>query len=549
MNRTLRLLPFFVLLAVTSSAQRPFLTRDSININNINAALLVHGDMWWKPDSPGYAPKCEFPAGSGKHLSIASSVWMAGHDEVGQLHLSAQTYRQRGCDYWPGPLNDTGTIGYTTAGTWAKIWKLNRSTIDSFRAMSSHTTTNTPDAILTWPAKGNIYARGNASAALSIIRDLAPFVDVNGNGVYEPLAGDYPAIRGDQALWEVFNDKGPNGFETQLMAFAYRGTGLINNIVFYQYTITNRTPHSYHHLRLSKWMDADLGFYNDDYIGFDSAHRMGVVYNGYYADGASAGFPPNSYDSMLPVEGVTVIVSPEDAGGAVAPAGAFTYYNNDASVIGSPTGPNDYNDLMRAISRRSGLPQLGSSSSPGCFQYDSVGVPVPYAYPGDPSDTSGWSECRCMDNPGDRRFILSTGDFTMAPGQTVTWVYALLATDLARSNGCPTVNFNGIREVADTAWSVYHHPPTGVAAPTLLQQHTNLFPNPATGTVTLSLPGGGKVTTTGLEVYNTLGQLQLVNSTPQGDKLVVDVNNWAPGVYTMRYTTAAGSFTARLLKQ
>ena len=33
---------------------------------------------------------------------FAGSIWLGGVDELGQLKVAAQTYRQTGADFWPG---------------------------------------------------------------------------------------------------------------------------------------------------------------------------------------------------------------------------------------------------------------------------------------------------------------------------------------------------------------------------------------------------------------------------------------------------------------
>ena len=35
---------------------------------------------------------------------------------------------------------------------------------------------------------------------------LAPFVDVDYDGLYNPALGDYPDVMGDQAIFFIFND-------------------------------------------------------------------------------------------------------------------------------------------------------------------------------------------------------------------------------------------------------------------------------------------------------------------------------------------------------
>ncbi len=83
------------LTAIQSKAQTPFSTMDSVNINNINAAVLVHGDMWWNPADTNTA-HCYFPADSLTDISGAGALWMSGYDAGSQLHIAAQTYRQDG---------------------------------------------------------------------------------------------------------------------------------------------------------------------------------------------------------------------------------------------------------------------------------------------------------------------------------------------------------------------------------------------------------------------------------------------------------------------
>src|SRR5437660_1331362 len=104
--------------SICADAQAPFPTADVIDINNISARLLVHGDMFWDPGVGSAA--CEFPKGSGKNINFTSALWMSGYDAAGQLHVAAQTYRQDGNDYWPGPLDAADTLTYHTSHDWAK---------------------------------------------------------------------------------------------------------------------------------------------------------------------------------------------------------------------------------------------------------------------------------------------------------------------------------------------------------------------------------------------------------------------------------------------
>ena len=534
--------------AISLQAQTPFNTMDSINVNNINASVLVHGDMWWDPVA--LIPKCEFPQGSGKHINFMSSLWMSGYDGGGQLHTAAQTYRQNGNDYWPGPLDSNDTLTYATSHDWAKIWKVYRADIQLFQSQSTHTVANTPAGILTWPAAGNTYATGNGGTALTISSTaaMAPFIDVNSNGVYEPLLGDYPNIKGDEALWWVFSDNGPThtqthgkpiGLEIHAMCYGYgRGT-LIDNVVYYEYTVTNKSANNYSNFRISQFSDADLGFYNDDYIGFDSVHRMGIIYNGTNDDGAAAGHPVNSYGLHAPVSGVSMIVLPGDAGTTKVPVGSFDYYNNDFSVLGNPSDDTQCNNYIRGLTRV-GAPFTNPS-----------GAAVNYVYPGDPSGTAQWSECSAGDMPGDRRFIISSNDFSLAAGETKVLVMALVTTD-TNQGGCPVAGFHDIKVVADTAWNVFVNPPPPIPAAVNNINLTNgtitIYPNPATNQLNIEAPGGSPVDAA-ITIYNTVGQVMNVPISTSQKVLVADVKLMPPGVYYLLYKNANTQQAVRFVKE
>jgi Secretion system C-terminal sorting domain len=541
------------LFSLHAYAQAPFNTIDSVNINNINASVLVHGDMWWNADPMTYKSKCMFPNGSQKTINFAGSIWMSGYDAGNQLHVAAQTYRQDGNDYWPGPLNTVDTLTYATSHDWAKIWKVNRVDILAFQALSIHTLSNTIGPILTWPAKGNTYAQGNAGVALSITTDMAPFVDLNGNGIYEPLLGEYPDIKGDQALWWVFSDNGPThsqthgkplGVEVHAISYAFNRGTLIDDVVYYEYKIVNKSSNNYHNFRIGQWDDGDLGYYLDDYIGFDSTWRMGIYYNGTNDDGGGAGHPINSYGLNPPQMAITMVVLPGDAPPTYVPPGSFTYYNNDFSVIGDPSNDTQCSNYMRGIIRDSvhfsndfvgpGIQTVGFGHGPW----------TNYVYPGDPSDNSQWSECACNNGPSDRRFILSSNDFSLNAGSTEKVVFALIVADSA--GGCGATSFNKIRIVADTAWRNYHNIPNSVSnipAKTTM----NIYPNPAHNKLFIEHIGTNTSEET-ITIYNTIGQAVKVPITSTQNKSVADISTLPAGSYFVRYKNGDITGAARFMK-
>ena len=96
-----------------------------------------------------------------------------------------QQYRQGGNDFWPGPLDSIGpSIDSSSCVLYDKIWKINRSEIEIFKYewalgnVQNGTYTPVSD-ILSWP--------GNGDVSMGQAKNLAPFVDVNHNNIYDPL--------------------------------------------------------------------------------------------------------------------------------------------------------------------------------------------------------------------------------------------------------------------------------------------------------------------------------------------------------------------------
>jgi len=542
MKKPLLLIITLSVLALTRlSAQAPFATIDTIDANNIGAAQLVHGDMWWNPANG--TMDCEYPAGSGKNMNGAGALWMSAYDAGGNLHVSAQTYRQTGNDYWPGPLSD-GALTFNTSARWAKIWKVNSSDIQAFLSLKVHVVANTPPSILTWPAKGNVYAQGNSSLSLTITSDMAPFVDINGNGIYEPLLGEYPDIKGDQALWWVFSDNGPThnqtngnplGVEVHAMAYAYKKGTLTDDVVYYDYTIVNRSSNTYSNMRMALWDDAELGWYYDDYIGFDSVWRMGIIYKGNNDDGAGGGHPVNSYGLNPPQSALTMIVLPGDTGSYYSPPGSFIYFNNDLSVMGDPSVDTQYNNYMRAKMRN------------GRHYTNDSGQDCNYVFPGDPSNPLEWSECTSHDDPGSRQFVFSSNDFTLSAGSTQKIVFALLVADTL-AYGCPLATFKGISTVADTAWKNYFSPPPQ----SYIQNNTAtndilIYPNPVSNQLYISYDystGSASIT-----IYNALGQNMDLPVTTNGSGNIIDVSSLPTAIYYIVYRKDNIQKTAKFLKE
>jgi hypothetical protein len=293
-----------------------------LDLNNVRARVLAAGDMWWNLTGQ---PRYEVPKGSNRHSMFAGALWLGGLDEGSQLKMAAMTYRQRGNDFWPGPLTDDGTasVDATTCDRYDRFWVIDREQVEVHRAwLSCQRDPNCdiavqfpnyqiPLVIEEWPGNG---IRG-FDAPLPF--RLAPFEDIDGDGLYDPNI-DYPGfdldrqydcrlkeidvLYGDRTIWWVYNDRGnvhtetqaaSLGFEIRAQAFAFSTNDEINNMTFYNYRILNKSTFSLTNTFFGTWFDPDLGNPVDDLIGCDIPRGLGYCYNAELVDAGPLGYGPN----------------------------------------------------------------------------------------------------------------------------------------------------------------------------------------------------------------------------------------------------------------
>ena len=527
---------------LTISAQ--FNAAEYLDINNVRARFMVHGDMFWNP-ATGMA-SYEFPKGSGKQSGFASSLWVGGIDQAtNNLKVAAQTYRSSGVDYWPGPLDEFngGVSDITTAGDWAQIWKVNKTTIDSFLSIGVHTLNNTPTSILTWPARKNPHAKTPLGATLQVPdRNMAPFVDVNNDNVYNALDGDYPDIKGEQMLWWVFNDNSaphnvsqtdPLKIEVHASAYACNIPGL-ENTTFLNYRIYNWGSSILDSTVISFWNDIDLGYGFDDFIGFDSTHRMGIAYNGDSFDEQNTSI---GYGSSLTQKAAVIIRQPGDSNNYLSPIGAITSFNNSTGVDGDPTIGSEFYYYMTGSWRD------GMRFRKGCNLRDSLQPISNYVYPDDPSVIGGISEVECNKVPFDRRFLISSSPFQLVPGSTpLEYTFAFINTDTGVNNS----NFNELRRLADSAYKY----PDGCASVWPLstknlisEDHVKVYPNPTRSVFNVE---SNIIGTKEIQLYNAFGQL-VSKKTTEAQKAKIDVSLFAKGVYYLRLSIKEKTYSQSIL--
>lgn len=552
-----------------------------LDINEVKAFMYSRGDLFLEGSSSerGYeVPKRNTPLEPKKTTLFAGALWIGGYSNAGTLHQSAQTYRQfsvGGSTYIGGLLDASGKLDTSEVLiNFDRVWKINRFDIESFKqAWQQGRVQNgnylPPRDIREWP--GN---RPNSSQM------LAPFVDLNADGQYNYMDGDYPQIKGDQAVWWIFNDRAPNrttglplGLEIEAMAYAYicdQATGLdtlLNYTTFLDYKITNRSGTSYDSTRIALWIDGDLGNPTDDYVGMDVAGNGFYFYNGDNNDEGIQGYGFNP-----PAQGIYLLKGPEatpadgidnNRNGVIDEAGediafnSFMYFNNDALPNGNPTSDAHFYNYSRSR-WKDGVPTVyGGDGYPGSM--GSTTTPSRFMFPG-ATDPNGWgiggsslnpvpppfnwselatSATGNSNIPADRRGVAGIGSFTFAPEQEAQFTLALIfsrgntGTSLGSVNKLLTQDAPLIKQ-----WYAQGNFPSCLdlstvsvpKAPTLTAD-VRFYPNPAQNHLYIAVGDQGLAT---FELFDMHGRLLRHEKLEAATQHQIDISGLPAGVYLLR---------------
>ena len=536
--------------------------------NNVRALVETGGSLWQNRASG--AASYEVPKGSNKHVLFSGALWMGGEDVNGQLKIAAHMFRQ-GNDFWAGPLGTLtpGSGNYnpfevqtasellyrdygaaeiipSECNKYDRFYTIRRREVEQFIAWwNCENDPNVDPAdcegveqpddevmnrIINWPAHGDV--------TLGEDEFLAPFYDNvknpnNQPNIYDPINdGDYPwydiegeidcrndrrvTLYGDETHWWVFNDKGnihtetggdPIGMEIRAQAFSFATNDEINDMTFYNYELINRGTQTLYNTYFGQWVDPDIGFAWNDYVGCDVSRGLGFAFNATSVDNGAGGQAP--YGASPPAIGVDFFEGPyKDPDGmdnplttnipeAIAKEGIpyaglgigygdgivdnerlgmskFVYYNNSTGTQGDPFKSTHFYNYLKGSWQNGDPFTFGGDGQGGSLVTD-------YCFPGnsDPHNwgTAGidpgfeWSEVT-EGNPvdKDKRFLQSAGPFTLQPGAvnniTVGVVYGRNTneTDLEASVRTMKAADTKAQALFDNCFELVNPPPAPILA-------------------------------------------------------------------------------------
>jgi hypothetical protein len=266
----------------------------------------------------------------------------------------------------------------------------------------------------------------------------APFKDLDYDGAYTP--GVDEAGIGDETLFYVANDMDTNycryvygsdpiGLEFQTTTFGFLQDNPLKDVVYKKYVIINRSNNVIEDMYLAYWSDPDLGNGSDDYAGVDSLLNLAYCYNAVNND--------YIYGSPAPAVGYILIHGPITNGNPgdsamfngkwikgkknlnLSSFYSYTWFDMPDPQAGVYAGTLELYNNFRGL-YFDGTPIINPVTA----------APTKFVTPGNPYTGSGWYEGSGWPGgppSGDRRFIMTSGPFTMAAGDTQEIVIAIAA--------------------------------------------------------------------------------------------------------------------------
>ncbi len=561
---------------------------NTLSVNNLNASFNARGNHHRVIDSNEKTDFLIFDNGFQETLIKNMALWIGGMDKHGHLHMAAETsWDEETKDFWMGPVADNYNTGYFNK--WSRIWKISREEIEYHKSNWHDPYYQPPNQLATWPGSSDLYKRE--------AEGFAPFFDYNRDGIYKPMDGDYPIIRGDEALYFVYNDDVMGhasggrklGVEIRGMAYVYHSpeNEALSNAVFLHYEIINKSDTTYEDTYLGVYSSMAVGEEGDDYIECDVMRNTFFGFDG-YADTAGV-TPEAAFKTCSPTQSITILGGPtvddERLGMSV-----FMAYHLDMfhDYCKPPSHANEYylsmqgfwNDGHRLEYGGKGHPEAGSVG-PACnymlpgdsdpFLFGTAGVMPNEGYT---QDGKYWTEIHEEHSPHDISGIASMGPFTFAPGDRheldLVFVFGQDSTKSGSTHGIPVM-----KERIDSIRYYYDHhlfpdddPPYALAehGEGLESDDLLLYPNPCSSVARLRylihdpstefILSKAEVLGTGsryliCDLYSISGRkIRIImeeEKLPGEHEIEVDVSDLPAGVYFVRLQAGGQIVTKKLI--
>jgi len=351
----------------------------------------------------------------------------------------------------------------------------------------------------------------------------------------------------------------PMGIEEQVTVWGYNSAGPLGRMMFKRYVIINKSNSPLEEMYISIWNDPDVGDASDDFVGCDTVLSLTYAYNATPIDQIYGTQPPAVGFDFL--QGPIIPGNPTDTaryfdryvlGKKNLPVSAHYFFVGADAIWRDPV-QGQYQGTLEWYNFLQG--KLGTTGDP--FTDPTTGETTKFALYGDPVAFTGWLD-GILHAPGDRRAGLSTGPFTIPPGDVQEVVIATIAA-IGSNNLQSITELKSYDLIAKEKYKNFFDISTGIEDEYLInpvefelfQNYPNPF-NPSTK-IKFTIPAvetrhASSLQMVTLKVYDILGTevATLVNEELPASQHEVEfspessINNPASGIYF--YQLKTGSF-------
>ncbi len=466
------------------------------------------------------------------HLGLnAAPLFTSGFMMVGKAdgltYLNASNYRPEPSNWFPGPFTENYTS--ETYHRYNRVWKVKQADIDAHISGFGQPGYSIPSSIAEWPGNGN-FGEGESHM-------LAPFFDVNQNTLYEPQLGDYPIIRGKEAMFWVQHAKPGITFEQPLevdlhvMAYIEEDEGLNDLALFFHTVVINRSSVTFDSLRVGLFNDFDLGNPTDDLVGCDSLLAVSYVYNGDDLDEAG---PLQHYESQVPAFGCVFLSENMESN---------SYWNSGTNPVnGNPETVEDFYNYMNGRYKTGSLTIEGQASAPT----------GPMMFQDSPCGEGTENEIDLGNLPGDRRLMSAGEVHTLQPNESFCFDFAYY---FKPKTGDHIETLCAFLEDIPAIHSFYQDKNYSCAYVNNIEEEEvesrlRVFPNPCGDIVNLDLTSISSSQQIQLRIIDAQGRVMMTELINQPNQLLsIDTSKLSAGAYSIVLNTDKEQLTQLLVKE
>lgn len=558
------LLSTFIVLNLSLHAQT-----FQLDTNSISATIQTTGTLF--NDATTSSHGFEALNGNETFSIYSTSLWMAGEDVNGQIKGCIGAYGLNDESYIPGPLTviqgtgnasqetqDFGpaTITPIVSQSYNQIYTVTATEIDEFvnwhncsQDQNCDVSINfpgysIPPSILDWPAHGDISQDQGFF--------LAPYFDLNGNGFYEPLNGEYPCIKGDKYAWIILNDKNPNNtsidpigveIHVEIYAFDRDISSPLDRTIFVGYDIINRSTQTLNNFYIGAFCDFDIGCVSDDYIGSLPELNSVFGYNSTTTDFSCSS--NNGYGNTPPAQGMVILNDSMTSSISYLSAG------NGYQVM--PNSNIEYYECLKGNFKDGSAMYYGGDGHPGSSGVTST--PYNYIYPeAAPLGLNQWTENTQVNPGGDKKMLAVTGGDVLSPGKVVELDLAFVYSRASSGDHLASIqsledDIPIVQQFYDDSIAHCYFGDISLDIPDYQEIRMDIFPNPFNEELTLDNSGGDELI--GFEIFNGMGQLIDNGIIPPHNSLNYQTSSLEAGIYLVKVRSVnnSNSFSRVLIKE